>query len=104
MDLAPPPAPTRAEIDALADRIATVSAQATILEHARLSDLRRFDELRGWGHQGARTCAHWLSWKVSMDLQTAREHVRVARALGSLPKIDAALRATDLTYSKVRAM
>lgn len=50
------------------------------------------------------SCAHWLSWRVGLDLVTARERVRVARALGKLPAIDAAMAAGKLSYSKVRAI
>ena len=33
------------------------------------------------------SCAQWLSWKCQMSSGTAREHVRVARALRDLPVI-----------------
>jgi hypothetical protein len=39
-----------------------------------------------------------------LDLVTARERVRVARALGQLPAIDAAMATGKLSYSKVRAI
>jgi uncharacterized protein DUF222/HNH endonuclease len=41
---------------------------------------------------------------VGFDAGTAREHVRVARALGSLPLISAALAHGELSYAKVRAL
>jgi hypothetical protein len=50
------------------------------------------------------SCAHWLSWRIGLDPGTAREKVRVARALGALPHIDDALRRGVLSYAKVRAM
>jgi hypothetical protein len=65
---------------------------------------RQFDEQCGWAEQGAVSCAHWLSWRVGLDLATAREKVRVARALGTLPAIDVALASGKLTYAKVRAL
>ena len=49
-------------------------------------DGREFDARGGWGH-GFRSCAHWLSWRVGLEPGAAREHVRVARALGSLPQL-----------------
>jgi hypothetical protein len=49
-------------------------------------------------------CAHWLSWRCGIDLRTAREHVRVARALHGLPKASAALAEGRISYSKVRAV
>jgi hypothetical protein len=57
-----------------------------------------------WADEGAASCASWLAWRVGWDLGTAREHVRVARALGTLPLVDAALAAGRLSYSKVRAL
>src|SRR5262249_37848020 len=71
---------------------------------ARLLDLiREFDAGGGWGH-GFRPCAHWLSWRVGLEPGAAREHVRVARALGSLPLLRHALARGELSYSKVRAL
>ncbi len=94
----------RHEIAALEARIAEVSATADVLEHERLRCIRRFDELGGWAEQGARSCAHWLSWRVGLGPGAAREQVRVARALGALPLLDAALARGEISYSKVRAM
>ena len=54
-------APRGIETDRLADEIAELSAHLDAATHRFLTLLRRFDELRGWAEQGARTCAHWLS-------------------------------------------
>src|SRR5262249_43941223 len=62
-----------------------------------------FDERGGWGN-GFASCAHWLAWRVGLALGAAREHVRVARALGSLPRLKEALARGELSYSKVRAL
>src|SRR5262249_61059666 len=51
-----------------------------------------------------RSCAHWLAWRVGLELGAAREHVRVARALGGLPRLRDALACGELSYSKVRAL
>src|SRR5690606_20050693 len=69
-----------------------------------LTLIGRFDESGAWADQGALTCAHWLSWRVGLELGAAREHVRVARALSSLPLISDALRLGQLSYSKARAL
>ena len=63
-----------------------------------------YDRRRGWFQEGILSCAHWLMWKCSVSLQTAREHVRVAGALEGLPAITAAFVAGELSYSKVRAI
>ena len=53
---------------------------------------------------GFRSCAAWLSWRVGLDLGAARERVRVARALGTLPRLAEALARGELSYAKVRAL
>jgi len=93
-----------AEVDRLADEIAEVAANLDAASHRLLSLIRRFDEGSGWYEHGALSCAHWLSWRIGLDLGAAREHVRVARALGALPVLDDALRQGRVSYSKVRAI
>jgi hypothetical protein len=88
----------------LGERIAETSAHLDAALHRLLTDLREFDARGGWYKAGALTCGHWLSWRVGWELGTAREHVRVAKALGELPLIDGALRRGEVSYSKVRAM
>ena len=84
--------------------IAELSARLDAATHRLLTCIRQFDEQSGWGEQGAVSCAHWLSWRIGLDLATAREKVRVARALGTLPAIDGALASGKLSYAKVRAL
>ena len=92
-----------AEMDRLGDEIAELSAHLEAAT-ARLLDLiREFDARGGWGN-GFRSCAHWLSWRVGLDPGAAREKVRVARVLGRLPLMSAALARGELSYAKVRAL
>src|SRR5204862_7667576 len=71
---------------------------------AQLLDLiREFDARGGWNN-GFSSCAQWLAWRVGMDLGAARQRVRVARALGSLPLLAGALARGELSYAKVRAL
>src|SRR6266508_6765999 len=92
-----------AALDRLGDEIAELSAHLEAAT-ARLLDLiREFDARGGWGN-GFRSCAHWLSWRVGLDLGAAREKVRVARALGALPRLAGALARGELSYAKVRAV
>jgi hypothetical protein len=88
----------------LADEIARMAAHLDAATHRLLGCIRRFDDSGEWGQQGLVSCAHWLSWRIGLDLGTAREKVRVARALGALPRIDDALRRGVLSYAKVRAV
>ena len=91
-----------AEVDQLGEEIAELSAHLTAAG-ARLLDLiREFDARGGWNH-GFCSCAQWLSWRVGMDRGAARERVRVARALGLLPRLADALARGELSYSKAWA-
>jgi len=90
-------------LDRLGDEIAELSAHLEAAT-ARLLDLiREFDAREGW-NIGFRSCAAWLSWRVGLDLGAARERVRVARALGTLPLLAQALARGELSYAKVRAL
>ena len=101
IDIAVTPEPI-AEIDRLGDEIAELSAHLAAAG-ARLLDLiREFDARGGWNH-GFRSCAHWLAWRVGMNPGAARERVRVARALGSLPRLADALARGELSYAKAWA-
>jgi hypothetical protein len=83
-----------AEMDRLGDEIAELSAHLDAATARLLELIREFDARGGWSH-GFRSCAHWLAWRVGMNLGAARERVRVARALGSLPRLADALSRGD---------
>jgi len=92
-----------ATLDQLGDEIAELSAHLNAAT-ARLLDLiREFDTREGW-NTGFRSCAAWLTWRVGLSPCAAREHVRVARALGTLPLLAQALARGELSYSKVREL
>ena len=92
-----------AERDRLGDEIAELAAHLDAAT-ARLLDLiREFDAREGW-NTGFRSCAAWLSWRVGLAPGAAREHLRVARALGALPLLSQALARGELSYSKVREL
>ena len=93
-----------ADVDRLADEIAELSSHLDAATHRFLTLIRRFDEGEGWATHGALSCAHWLGWRIGLDLGAAREKVRVARALATLPRIDDALRRGTVSYAKTRAM
>ena len=69
-----------------------------------LALLTEFDRKEGWAQHGVASCAHWLSWQCGIGPVAAREKVRTARALESLPKIAEAFGEGRLSYSKVRAL
>ena len=90
-------------LDRLGDEIAELSAHLDAAT-ARLLDLiREFDARGGW-NTGFSSCAAWLAWRVGFAPGAAREHVRVARALGTLPRLSHALARGELSYAKVREL
>ena len=91
-----------AQLARLGDRIAELSARIQAATHELLVLIREFDEQDGW--HGCQSCAQWLSWRAGLSPGAAREHVRVARALGNLPKLSDAMRRGKVSYSKVRAV
>jgi len=91
------------EMDRLGDEIAELSAHLDAATARLLSMIREFDARGGW-NTGFRSCAAWLSWRVGLDLGAARERVRVARALETLPLLAQALAGGQVSYAKVRAL
>jgi len=86
-----------AQICELAGHLAAATCRFLVL-------LGDFDARRGWASWEMNSCAAWLSWKCQMSSGTAREHVRVARALRDLPVIRGEFAAGRLSYAKVRAL
>jgi len=102
LDVVTTPEPI-AELDRLGDEIAELAAHLDAATAHLLDLIREFDAREGW-NAGFRSCAAWLSWRVGLGPLAAREHVRVARALGSLPRLAQALARGELSYAKVRAL
>lgn len=85
-------------------QIGELAAQIDAASYRLLVAIAAFDRREGWAHAGARSCAHWLSFRIGLSLSTARDHVRVARRLEELPRISNAFASGKLSYSKVRAL
>ena len=97
----PAPSPP---LDALEHQITELAAHIHAATYRLLCLIAEFDRRNGWAHWGILSCAHWLNWKCGIGLVAARNKVRVARSLESLPKISEAFRKGEVSYSKVRAM
>jgi hypothetical protein len=98
------PDPQRLSNESLQDRITELAACITIATAQLLALVAELDRREAWGDWGVKSCAHWLNWKCGIGIGAAREKVRVARALETLPAIRAAFAAGEVSYSKVRAM
>src|SRR5262249_54167436 len=86
-----------AETCTLAAQLAAANCRFLLL----IGELARREAWRSWGTQ---SLAHWLSWKCGLGLHAAREHVRVAVAMESLPETTQVFSRGELSYSKVRAI
>ena len=86
------------ELTTLAGQIAAATCRFLLL-------VAELDRRGAWGeYWGCKSMAHWLSWRCALSEITAREHVRVARALLVLPLTAEAFGRGELSYSKVRAL
>jgi 5-methylcytosine-specific restriction endonuclease McrA len=98
------PDPVLAPLERLEERICELAAHLAAGTCRFLQLVAEFDARRGWACWDLPSCAAWLAWKCQVAPGTAREQVRVARALASLPRITAEFAAGRMSYAKVRAL
>jgi len=91
-------------VDDLDAAICRLASHLDVVGYRMLLLIREFDDRFGWAKWGFKNCAEWLSWRVGIGPSAAREKVRVAHALRSLPAISEAFEKGRLSYSKVRAL
>ena len=95
---------TERTIDELDAAIGRLVRQMNAECYQMLVLVRELDDRFGWKKWSCKTCAEWLAWRSEIGLSAAREKVRTAHALRSLPAISAAFAEGRLSYSKVRAL
>ncbi len=100
----PAPSPIYRRSEALGNQITELCGYINAATYRLLDMIRQFDQEGLWEPDGVCSCAHWLNWKCGIGMNAAREKVRVANALGELPKISACYSRGEISYSKVRAM
>ena len=91
-------------IEHLKKEITRLAGHLNAANHRFLMLIAELDRCKGWSDGATASCAHWLNWKCGVSMTTAREKVRVALALESLPKISAAMARGELSYWKVREL
>lgn len=97
MVLAAPDEHLEAQMCSLAARVAAATCEFLLA-------VAEYDRRRGWERWECRDMAAWLSWKCGISPVTAREQVRVARALGEYDLVRGRFQDGRLTYSQVRAI
>ena len=95
---------TDRSIDDLDTEIFRLARQLNAETYRMLLLVRDFDDRFGFAKWGFAGCAEWLAWRCGLCLSAAREKVRTAQALRSVPVISAAFADGRLSYSKVRAL
>ena len=98
------PDPVLVPLERLEERICELAAHLAAGTCRFLQLVAEFDARGGWATWDLPSCAAWLAWKCQVAPGTAREQVRVARALASLPRITAEFAAGRMSYAKVRAL
>jgi len=91
-------------LERLEERICELAAHLAAGTCRFLELVAEFDARRGWACWDLPSCAAWLAWKCQVAPGTAREQVRVARALPDLPVIHAEFAAGRMSYAKARAL
>ncbi|MGB8651227.1 MAG: DUF222 domain-containing protein, partial [Mycobacteriales bacterium] len=85
------------ELTTWAGRVAAGEARLLTL-------IGELDAREAWAQAGVLSCAHWVSWRLGFTVATARERVRVARALRGLPLMAEAFGLGRVSYAQVRAL
>ncbi len=62
------------------------------------------DDSGEWALDGSPTCAHWIAATLDIEIGTAREWLRIGRALATLPNTGQAFANGDLSFTKIRAL
>src|SRR4051812_15572550 len=91
-------------LEALEADLIALATDLAAAECRFLQMIAEFDRRQGWAVQGVVSCAHWLSWRCGLSLVSARERVRVARALEALPKVVESFEKGELSYARARAI
>ena len=84
--------------------IHTLIGERAAMKYRLLDLVAEYDQRGAWVVWGVVSCAHWLAERCGIEISTAREQVRVAKAIRSLPLIRLAFAEQALSYSKVRIL
>jgi len=67
--------------EAAEEELATLSSHLDAATYRQLVLIRQLDESGHWANAGATTCAAWLSWRIGMNENAARERLRIGHRL-----------------------
>ncbi|WP_106850260.1 HNH endonuclease signature motif containing protein [Blastococcus sp. Marseille-P5729] len=98
----PDDAPERIDVCVLGAQIVAGAAKVASTTAAWVEMVGVFDAANGAGQLWMDSTAQWLAFACSMSAGTAREHVRIARALRQMPIVAEAFSDGVLSFSKIR--
>jgi hypothetical protein len=90
--------------DSLSETVLSMQRLRGALDVAEARVLARWDSQRCWQPSGAKSAAAWLSWKERVPIGVARQRIRHARAMRSLPAVEAAWGAGALDRAHVTTL
>ena len=88
----------------LSTRLLEVGSAFSSTQHDLVTLAARFEASNEWILDGAPSAAHWMADRLDVCIATAREWIRIGKALSDLPAVTAALEDGTLSFSKVRAL
>src|ERR1700692_2852895 len=91
-------------LEELEAQITALAGQLNAANFRWLTLIAEFDRRHGWADGKLPSCAHWLNFKVGLNLGAAREKVRVAHALSGLPKMGAAMAGGEIGFQSGRGL
>lgn len=94
----------RVVLSGLAERVVDAGRRVSSQVYEFIALLVEFDRSGEWAFDGARNCARWVAERLDVEVSTAREWLRIGRALDELPVIHQLFANGELSYSKVRAL
>src|ERR1700722_17225166 len=90
--------------EVLESEIRGLSARVAAATCRFLLAVAEYDRRQAWQAWECHDMAGWLAWKCGISPVTAREQVRVARALARLPVLRDRFAAGQVSYSQTRAI
>jgi hypothetical protein len=88
----------------LSDAVLAMQRLRGRLESAEARVLSRWDAEGCWRASGARTGAAWLAWRQRVPIQVARQRLRHARSLRTLPALEEAWTTGEIDRSHLTTM
>ena len=98
------PVLTTTRPSALRRRLLDVGSALGSTQHELVTLAVQFEASNEWILDGAPSAAHWMADQLDVCIATAREWIRIGKALSDLPATGAALADRTLSFSKVRAL